>query len=516
MAALRRAGFEAEGASSVGQALAAIRARDFALLCLDVHLGGDDGLDLLEFVRERRPKLPVIVMTGQDSLRNRNRAEALDAQAFLAKPFALSRLRELVRCFVDEATGGEERQAGAPRPLSVMTYSHDSIGLGHTRRNTNIAAGLERRVDGVSVLMMVGCPSGVVFDLPAGVDFIKLPSVVKVGRDAFEPGKLRIPREATRELRVNLLLRAAELFRPDLLLVDHVPAGVWSELLPTLDALRASASRPRLALGLRDILDEPEKVRARWRDEGIGEVVSRYYDDVLVYGSRDVYDTVSEYGLDDWAPGRTRYCGYVACEDDLGVTPALRRELGCEGRQLMVVTAGGGYDAYPMMSRTMDALEAMPSRRRPHTVFIAGPLMDDELRSELTRRARGLDAQVMKSVPGALPYVNSADLVVTMGAYNTLVDVARLGKPCIVVPRMGPSAEQLTRARRFEAMGYVRTLLPEQATPKAMAGLIGSALGGRWELPAPLTADGVDNAVNALERALGVAGTPAPSLRAAV
>ena len=174
--ALRRAGFTVEGAGSVAEALAALRRGDFGLLCLDVHLGGDDGLDLLEFVRERWPQLPVIVMTGQDSLRNRNRAEALDAQAFLAKPFALSRLRELVRCLLDDPAATAAQASTPGRPLSVMTYSHDSIGLGHTRRNTNVAAGLERRIDGVSVLMMVGCPSGVVFDLPPGVDFIKLPS----------------------------------------------------------------------------------------------------------------------------------------------------------------------------------------------------------------------------------------------------------------------------------------------------------------------------------------------------
>src|SRR5438874_12566441 len=61
----------------------------------------------------------------------------------------------------------------------VMTYSHDGFGLGHLRRNTTIASVLARQVPDSSVLMLIGCPSGAVFKLPTGVDFIKLPSVIK-------------------------------------------------------------------------------------------------------------------------------------------------------------------------------------------------------------------------------------------------------------------------------------------------------------------------------------------------
>src|SRR5258708_20250091 len=61
----------------------------------------------------------------------------------------------------------------------IMTYSHDGFGLGHLRRNTTIASHLASEVPNSSVLMMIGCPSGAVFKLPPGVDFIKLPSLIK-------------------------------------------------------------------------------------------------------------------------------------------------------------------------------------------------------------------------------------------------------------------------------------------------------------------------------------------------
>ena len=55
-------------------------------------------------------------------------------------------------------------------------------------------------------------------------------------------------------------------------------------------ALRASGAPTRSVLGLRDILDAPEVVRQRWLVEGAYDAIERYYDTVLVYGKREVFD----------------------------------------------------------------------------------------------------------------------------------------------------------------------------------------------------------------------------------
>src|SRR5256884_7834426 len=103
----------------------------------------------------------------------------------------------------------------------VMTYSHDGFGLGHLRRNTTIASILAHQVPDSSVLMMIGCPSGAVFRLPTGVDFIKLPSVVKRHTGVWLPLRLRIGLEKTKALRVATIHEAVRVFHPQILLVDH-------------------------------------------------------------------------------------------------------------------------------------------------------------------------------------------------------------------------------------------------------------------------------------------------------
>ena len=400
--ALSNAGFDVHASSSYAMALQAMAMAPFDLLCVDVNLGDGNGLELVQRARAQHRDVPVIVMTGHDSLHNRTQAENMEVTAFLAKPFALSRIRELAWCLTQSGSPEPSHRNGA-RGLSVMTYSHDSIGLGHMRRNANIAKGLVRGEVGGSVLMMVGCPAGVGFDLPYGIDFIKLPSVVKIGRNSFESARLRVPKETARDLRANLLLRAAETFRPDIFLVDHEPSGVWGELMPTLRSLSKRSDRPRVVLGLRDILDAPERVCERWRKEGTDRLIRNFYHDVFVYGDQETFDSAALYGLNALLPGRVHYCGYVCDEVPQQPDQRIREQLGFNADPMVLVTGGGGHDAYPMMSRCLDALAHVPPRLRRGSVFVTGPLMDAELRDQVFERARMLGATALASVPAVAP-----------------------------------------------------------------------------------------------------------------
>lgn len=53
---------------------------------LDVHLPDGSGLHVLEYLRQVGSSIPAIVMTANDSLAVRRRAEQLRVSAFLTKP----------------------------------------------------------------------------------------------------------------------------------------------------------------------------------------------------------------------------------------------------------------------------------------------------------------------------------------------------------------------------------------------------------------------------------------------
>lgn len=350
----------------------------------------------------------------------------------------------------------------------VMTYSHDGFGLGHLRRNTTIASALARQVPDSSVLMLIGCPSGAIFKLPTGVDFIKLPSIVKRNTGVWLPLRLRIGLEKTKALRVATIQEAVRVFHPQILLVDHVPVGIWGELLPSLQMLKRRSDAPTIVLGLRDILDAPEVTRALWEREGTYEAISRYYDEIFIYGRKEIFDTGAHYGLDGEFAPKLRYVGYVCEHEQYKNRSEMRSELQVKNK-LLVVTGGGGADAFPMMLECMKAFKLLGPNSGLEAIFITGPLMEGSQREHLRELAKGLQARVLVYVDEHLNYMNAADLVVTMAGYNSLYQLLRLHKKGLVIPRSGPSAEQRTRARLFAERGLVDVIQPEELSPRNLA-----------------------------------------------
>jgi two-component system response regulator HydG len=90
--ALKRQRFEVEAFTDAARARAAVEARDFDVALVDMQLGPDSGASLCRALIERRPTLPVIVVTGfgtMDAAVSAIRAGAFD---FIGKPFELEAL----------------------------------------------------------------------------------------------------------------------------------------------------------------------------------------------------------------------------------------------------------------------------------------------------------------------------------------------------------------------------------------------------------------------------------------
>ena len=97
-----------------------------------------------------------------------------------------------------------------------MHYSHDTFGLGHLRRTLTIARYLQQHMPRVTQLIVTGSPVAGDLLLPDDADYVKLPSVVKVGPEAYEARTMDTDFVDVRDLRAALVKSAAEHFRPDI------------------------------------------------------------------------------------------------------------------------------------------------------------------------------------------------------------------------------------------------------------------------------------------------------------
>jgi EAL domain-containing protein (putative c-di-GMP-specific phosphodiesterase class I)/CheY-like chemotaxis protein len=95
-AVLRSRGLRVHEAATAAAGLAAVAGEDVQLAVVDINLPDADGLEVLESIRKLDPLLPIVIMTGDASVANAQRAIRGRATAFLTKPIVPSAFVEEV------------------------------------------------------------------------------------------------------------------------------------------------------------------------------------------------------------------------------------------------------------------------------------------------------------------------------------------------------------------------------------------------------------------------------------
>jgi predicted glycosyltransferase len=134
-----------------------------------------------------------------------------------------------------------------------------------------------------------------------------------------------------------------------------------------------------------------------------------------------------------------------------------RKEMGLgEKDQLVVVTTGGGGDGYRVMDTYLSMLESEFQSLPPFkSVLITGPFMPKKLRKKVFKRSKALGIKTFHFYRNMEKLLAAADLVVSMGGYNTMCELLSLGTTALIIPRDTPRKEQLIRADIFKRQNLI-------------------------------------------------------------
>ncbi len=339
----------------------------------------------------------------------------------------------------------------------ILMYSHDTFGLGHLRRCRAIGHALVERFKGLHVLIVSGSSIAGAFDFRARVDFVKVPSVIKLYNGDYTSLDRHIDLRETLAMRRAIIRHTAESFAPDLVIVDKEPLGLRGEMEDTLRALKARGTT--LALGLREVMDSPHRLRAEWAKTDALRKIDALYDSIWVYGPEDFWNPLSGFELSPGLARRITYTGYLR----RAATPPQPSVEEPPAGDYVLVTVGGGGDGARLMAQVLAALEH--DRDLPFdTRLVLGPFMPAEEREHLARRARALARVHVDEFHNRIePLMMGARAIVAMGGYNTFCEILSFDKPALIIPRVRPREEQLIRTRRAAELGLVEWLHPDEA-----------------------------------------------------
>ena len=372
----------------------------------------------------------------------------------------------------------------------VLIYSHDSFGLGHLRRCRAIAHALVDTYKGLSVLILSGSPIISRFDFKARVDFVRIPGIIKLHNGNYTSLGLHIDLEDTLALRESIIQHTAQVFAPDIFLVDKEPTGLQGEVLSTLEMLKTTQTKN--ILGLRDVMDAPELLSSEWERKNVRPVLDEFYDEIWVYGPEVMGNPLEDVEGMANMELPLYFTGYI--ERHLPDKSKMKPELLPE-QPFILVTTGGGGDGIQLVDSVLTAYE-QKVQPRP-ALFVLGPFMKLSKRKEFLQRAENLDQVSMQTFSPNLEYLMSlASAVITMGGYNTFCEILSFDKPTLMIPRVKPRKEQWIRANKAQDHGLVYMLEPEDSSD---TNTMHQAIEKLCEQPKPSTAT-VNHLLTGLQR----------------
>jgi predicted glycosyltransferase len=356
--------------------------------------------------------------------------------------------------------------AGRRHQKRVLIYSHDSFGLGHLRRCRAIAHSLVEADPALSILILSGSPIIGSFDFRARVDFVRVPGVIKLRNGEYVSLGLHIDIEETLAMRSSIIRHTADIFDPDLLIVDKEPLGLRGEVRDTLQLMQRR--RATVILGLRDVMDDPEALESEWERKNAVPALSEYYDEIWVYGLPQICDPLAGLSVPASVSRRMIYTGYLLrTATDLAVTPDLQELV---ENEFLLVTPGGGGDGDVLVDLVLSAYEY--DRELPFPALVVfGPFMLPEQRAAFAARAARLPNVHAITFNARLEALMArAAGVVAMGGYNTFCEILSFDKPALIMPRTAPRLEQFIRTERAAELGLVAMLSEQQGRdPRVMS-----------------------------------------------
>jgi len=143
---LSRRGFDVVWAADLAGALGLCHSEQFNFALVDLRIGNDSGLQLIEPLRASNARMRIVLITGYASVATAVEAIKRGADDYLLKP---ATAEQIVRTLRGEAAASAPAQLQATMtPLSRLEWEHIHQALSETNGNVSAAArllGMHRR-----------------------------------------------------------------------------------------------------------------------------------------------------------------------------------------------------------------------------------------------------------------------------------------------------------------------------------------------------------------------------------
>ena len=383
--------------------------------------------------------------------------------------------------------------------MKIIYYCQYIWGVGHFFRTLEICRALFDH----EVILVAGGPE-VDVDLPGHVQPFHLSGLMTDRNyDGLFPTDAGRTLEEVRRERKQALYTLFEQQRPDVFIIELYPFGRKAfrfELDPILTDIRAGRlRRTRVFCSLRDILVEKSDPSAY--EERVVKTLNRYFDALLIHADPSLVEIEQTFSRVEDIQVPVVYTGYIAARPPPEAGRSLRNRLGIgESDRFVVASAGSGKAGIVLLEPLLAAVDHLADDPPLHLHVFTGPFMPEE-EFQLLKDRSNQRLKVKRFTSRFLSYLSAADLSVSMGGYNTSMNILATGVPALIWPYPGDH-EQGIRAARMAQIGTAGVIREQDLRPGPLANLIRQQLSVPARGRPPIDLEGAHNTARWIESAV--------------
>jgi predicted glycosyltransferase len=393
--------------------------------------------------------------------------------------------------------------AGRSRQKRALFFVFDGgTGLGHLRRLSCIAKHLQ---GDFACLLVTGHRAAANWFVPPECEYVHIPAWDSLleekaaywGRIPFMQGS---PDAAT-AFRRQMLHGVVEAFQPDLIIVDHLPLGMREELSSIIE------QTPCLKyLVTRAIQNETENLDQLLLTGPARHSIELFYHRVFVAIDQNIFDLCDQYpqlaGLSE------KFCnvGYIIEPVTALHISECRRERGLSASDVWAVaSAGGGQHGEHLIDASCNLAINFPQVAFDIVIGPRSNLLCDSI-GGITARPPNL--RLHRELPSLAHMHAAADIVISSGGYNSLLEALQGNARIICVPsRKDERDEQYVHATKLGSHASIDVSIDVRQLPVMFDRAVQSiARGDESDNRSLLNLCGADRIKMIIENDLGMAG----------
>lgn len=333
-----------------------------------------------------------------------------------------------------------------------MIHCQYVYGIGHFVRTIELSKGL---CNYFSVFILNGGESVPNFDIPSEINLISLPAIYKQENESYlTPVDSIYSIEECFKKRRDIIENTLSNLKPEIIITEHFPFGLLfeDEVVQLISSAKLLNSNVKVVCSVRDII---ESANGNIKDSITVQLLNKWYDLLLIHGDEKYFHLKNTFSLYNEISIPNYHTGYIVKRIEQNVKTD-------HHKPIILASIAGGRLGKELLNALIKNYTTVNKKIIHKLLLFTGAFESniEELRDEIKKQSSNDIELFAFDRKSYLSYFSQADLVISLGGYNSIIESITNRKKLLVYKRgfAQGNEEQDLRINLFKEIGVLNVI----------------------------------------------------------